>query len=72
LPESLTEDFRTKLMTPEVFTAITGKLNDCDLPMGWAAMDVIGKLVAHGQFNRQFMLTSSISDLQQRISKLKS
>jgi hypothetical protein len=72
LSKSSTEDIRTKFLTPEVVTAIAGTLSGHNMYIRWTAMDVIGKLVVHGQFDRQVVQTTSDINLQQNISGLNS
>jgi hypothetical protein len=55
ISESSTEDFRNKLLTPKLITAMTGKLSDGESDVRQAAVNVVGKLLEHGWFDFQIV-----------------
>jgi hypothetical protein len=72
LTKSSTEDFRTKFLTPEIVTVISGNLSDGNADVGEAAVMVVGNLMAHGTFNRQVVQRIGCLNLQQRTPGLNS
>jgi hypothetical protein len=64
LSESSTEYFHNKFLTPEIITAITGRLSDSDSDVRRTAVDAIGEWMVHGELEGQVVQKISYLSLQ--------